>query len=178
MTGNDKALALVALVLASIGGYYLMKKTGVLKIDVSNELGTDQQSVRDVILNLAAHDYADHAAFLLAEALTESSFNPKAKSSSSYGLFQIQHTPGFSWLRYFGYSDADVERLFDPTFNTNMAIRIFRYFERKGFVFPDQADIYYVGETLWAKGERNAAYQKKVADYTAQFSTWISGMNV
>jgi hypothetical protein len=133
-------------------------------------LSADQQRMRDLIRNLGTAAGYPNIPFLQGLAFEESSLNPLAKSkANSLGLFQIYHAQNFSWLRWQGYTDADVSKLYDPVFNTNLAIEIVRYFESRGFVFPDEADIYNVGETLWWKGQRNISYRNNVIKYTAQF---------
>jgi soluble lytic murein transglycosylase-like protein len=104
-------------------------------------------------------------ALVLAFCEVESSFNPLAHSKrTSYGLMEIYHSTDFSWLRYFGYKDSDQGLLYDPEFNVNLGCKVIKYFRSKGYVFPDQADIYNVGETLWngKNHVRNADYRNKI----------------
>jgi len=138
---------------------------------VTGKLNADQLKYKQLIADLArANGYSD-VAFLQGLSLAESSLDPKAVSSkTSYGLFQIFHAPNFSWLRWAGYKNEDFQKLFDPTFNTNLAIKVIRYFEGRGFVFPKNADIYNVGEKKWADGVRNVDYRTKVNKYTQAFA--------
>jgi hypothetical protein len=126
----------------------------------------------DAIYKSVAEVYGEDWRLLKAFARKESSENPLAVNPGdpSYGLFAIQS----HWLVYFkqlDLKDSDREAkaremLSDPTFATDMCCRILRYFRNRtnpstlaGFRFPEEADIYNVGETLWAKGVRNAAYR-------------------
>jgi len=107
-------------------------------------------------------------AVMLAICRKESSFNPAAVNPAdpSYGLFGIKPTP---WLAHFGYS-SDYVQLFNAQTNATLACKIVEYFQERGFVFPDQADIYNVGETLWAKGRRNVAYRDSIKSFYRSFN--------
>jgi soluble lytic murein transglycosylase-like protein len=138
---------------------------------LTGKLNDEQKKYRDLIRDQAQASRYQNFFVLQGLALTESSLDPSAHSKkNSYGLFQIYHAANFSWLRSFGYSDSDLNKLYDPVFNTQIAIRVVRYFEGKGYKFPAQADIYNVGETEWAKGVRNESYRQKVIEYSSEFA--------
>jgi soluble lytic murein transglycosylase-like protein len=125
------------------------------------------------IIRKVAEAYGEDAALMLAIAKTETNFNPRAinLSDPSYGLFQIQAF----WLTYFGFS-KEPEQLYDPEFSANLAARILKYFRGRQnpqtgdyFQFPNEADIYNVGESLWREGRRNLAYRDKVLIFYRNF---------
>lgn len=127
----------------------------------------------DRIYQETAEQYGEDWRLLKAFARVESSENPKAVNLNdpSYGLFQIQAF----WLFHFGlideraYPDQVRDYLIDPVRATDCACRILQYFRKRTnphtlapFKFPSEADIYNVGETLWAKGRRNLSYRDRV----------------
>ena len=138
---------------------------------VSGQLNVEQKKYRDLIKDQAKALGYFNVSMLQGLALAESSLNPLAHSKKdSYGLLQLFHAPNFSWLRWAGYKDSDINRLYDPVFNINLGISVVRYFEGRGYKFPEQSDIYNVGETEWKKGVRNEDYRNKVILYTKEFS--------
>lgn len=124
------------------------------------------ETIPNMIRRVASERGMDPA-LMLAIAKKETDFNPAAVNPSdpSYGLFQIM---GF-WLKYFGFG-PDLEQLMDAEFNTGLACDIVSYFQGKGFRFPEQADIYNVGETLWRNGKRNASYATDVTRFYSDFA--------
>lgn len=124
------------------------------------------ESIQQMIRRTANQAGVDPAV-MLALCQKESSFVPSASNPSdpSYGLFGIKA----NWLTYFGYG-PDVSQLFNAQTATDVACQIVGYFQDKGFVFPDQADIYNVGETLWAKGRRNIPYRDSVKNFYRSFN--------
>lgn len=105
----------------------------------------------------------------------ESSYNPAAinPTDPSYGLGQIQTF----WLKYFGYVE-DHRLLLDPDTNLEVMARILKYFRSRVnpktgqlFRFPEDVDVYNVGETKWAKGIRNTSYR----DHVTQIFNRIKG---
>jgi len=145
-----------------------------LAYKVTGKLNSSQTKYRDLIRDVAQANGYSNVSFLQGLALEESSLDPSAASSkTSYGLFQIFHAKNFSWLRWAGYTEADFKRLYDPMFNAILAIKIVRYFEGKGFVFPRDSDIYNVGETEWRKGKRNVDYRQKVIKYAEEFQSGL-----
>jgi hypothetical protein len=134
----------------------------------STSTGSGSESIQDMIRRVSRERGRDPA-LMLAIAKRESDFNPAAVNPSdpSYGMYQIQKF----WLPYFGH-EVDKEQLFDAEFCTNVACEIILYFELKGFKFPQQVDIYNVGETLWRDGRRNAAYRDAVNRFYSEFSNF------
>lgn len=159
----------ILLALGLAVGLFLFLRSRVA-YKVTGKLNAEQTKAKLLIANLAKVNGYTNFFFLQGLALEESSLDPSAKSNrTSYGLFQIFHASNFSWLRWAGFTSNDFNKLFDPTFNTNLAIKVVRYFESRGFVFPRDADVYNVGETEWQKGKRNVDYRNKVIEYTDQF---------
>ena len=131
--------------------------------------GSDNNETIMGMIRRVALERGVDPALMLAIAKQESNFDPSAinPSDPSYGLFQIQSF----WLQYFGHDPADIEQLFNAAFATGVACEIILYFQNKGFTFPQQVDIYNVGETLWRDGRRNAAYRDAVNRFYNEFST-------
>lgn len=50
----------------------------------------------------------------------------------------------------------------DPIYNAEVAARFIADLMRKGFNFPDQADVFNLGETKYALGKRSDHYIFKV----------------
>ena len=138
-------------------GAVLLLFFGVGTVSASGVTPEDN-SVQGMIRRVAG-ERGQSAALMLAFAKRESNFNAMAQNPSdpSFGLFGIEP----AWLTYFGYS-PDTWQLMDGPFSASLACDIIFYFQNKGFVFPSQADIYNVGETLWAKGVRNVAYRDAI----------------
>ena len=120
----------------------------------------------DGIYQSVAQQYGEDWRLVKTFAIKESSENPNALNPGdpSFGLFGIQAF----WLSTFGNGDPAkaTELLRDPQFATDTFCRILQYFRSRtnphsldNFQFPAEADIYNVGETLWAKGVRNIAYR-------------------
>lgn len=125
------------------------------------------ESVQDMIRRVAVQRGQDPA-LILAICRKESSFVPTASNPNdpSYGLMGIKVYP---WLGYFGYTN-DVNQLFDGEFNVNVGCQIIGYFQSRGYSFPDESDIYNVGETLWKQGVRNSAYRNAVTSFYSSYS--------
>lgn len=92
------------------------------------------------------------------------SFDPEstAYDGKSYGLGQI--TPFWIEALLKFTPPNPVAYLKDGDNNARLTVAIIRYFESKGFKFPESADVYNVGETLWAKRVRNAIYRQRYLD--------------
>jgi len=145
---------------------------------------TPANSNLDAIYQDVAHQFGDDWRLAKAFAMKESSENPAAENPNdpSYGLYGIQPF----WLVSFGVLAKDDPELqtktkdlltSDPRFATEMFFRILAYFRRRtnpltlsAFKFPDEADIYNVGETLWSKGVRNIAYKDFIVREYAELS--------
>ncbi len=121
----------------------------------------------EFMIRRTAISFGCDPAVMLAICQKESNFNPSAinPSDPSYGLFQIMEF----WLRHFGYTE-NYQSLLQAEFNAQVACRIVLYFQARGFRFPDQADIYNVGETLWAKGVRNVSYREDVKAFYRSYN--------
>jgi soluble lytic murein transglycosylase-like protein len=132
----------------------------------SSSISSTPEEIQPLIRRVASARGVDPA-LMLAFAKKETNFNPAAVNASdpSYGLFQIMPF----WLQYFGFS-TDPDQLMNAEFNTGLACDIVGYFQQKGFRFPDQADIYNVGETLWKDGRRNVSYRNDVIRFYGEFS--------
>lgn len=146
----------------------LLLLLAVQNASASTGSGSGSETIMEMIRRVSLANGVDPA-LMLAIAKQESDFNPAATNPSdpSYGLFQIQRF----WLQYFGHDPADIEQLYNAAFATGLACEIILYFQNKGFTFPQQVDIYNVGETLWRDGRRNAAYRDAVNRFYNEFST-------
>lgn len=122
----------------------------------------------EMMVRRVAQQRGQDPALILAFCQKESSLNPAAfnPNDPSYGLMGINPVP---WLEYFGYS-PDYTQLYSGEFNVNLGCQIISYFQDRNFRFPDEADIYNVGETLWKKGVRNTAYRAAVKSFYQSYS--------
>jgi hypothetical protein len=131
----------------------------------------------DGVYQSVAQQYGEDWRLVKAFAIKESSENPNASNPGdpSFGLFGIQAF----WLSTFGNGDpAQAQELLrDPQFATDTFCRILRYFRSRtnphtldNFQFPAEADIYNVGETLWAKGVQNVAYREFIVQKYQELS--------
>ena len=105
----------------------------------------------------------------------ESAFDPRAKNPKdpSFGLGQIMPF----WFEYFGFpisnvqtpTAADIAMMLDPNTNLHAMARVIDYFQVRGFRFPDQADIYNIGESNWYRMRRNIPYRDRVLGFYKEF---------
>ena len=130
-----------------------------------------RQAILDLIYRAAVR-YRVDPDLMAAIIEKESSFRADAinPSDPSYGLGQVQTF----WVWYFGYvatnDDARAKAwLMNPAQNVEIVAQILRYFAGRtnprtggNFRFPEEADLYNVGETLWRKGVRNLGYRDDV----------------
>ena len=165
MDTETEILLLIGLLalLALTGGEAVQEVTGMPEDpNISPET-----SLKDRIRIWAAK-YGQEPALVLAFCQVESSFNPSARNGNSVGLMQI--------IPHYWYSvieTTDPEELMDPETNIKAGCAILAYFQSKGYIFPDEADVYNLGETAYHQGVRNTSYQHKVASAYASFG----GMN-
>lgn len=123
----------------------------------------------DAMIHAAARRHGQDPILMKAIIRVESNFNPSAVNPAdpSYGLAQIMPF----WVGYFGLphgGDASTY-LLNAENNLEVQARILNYFQTRGFRFPDQVDIYNVGETLWARGVRNARYRDDVLRFYREY---------
>jgi soluble lytic murein transglycosylase-like protein len=151
--------------LAYFGGAGVEDVTGV-----TGSSGDQTTSLKDRI-RIWAGQCGQEPALVLAFCQTESGFNPSAQNpkSSAVGLMQI--IPNW-WNGVWGninvIGNLQPSDLLDPEQNIKAGCAILSYFEGKGFVFPDDADVYNLGETAYNAGKRNPGYQRLIQTaYTA-----------
>jgi hypothetical protein len=81
----------------------------------------------------------------------------------SFGLCQVFHGSGWSTAQAYGDPYRSYPHdLMDPQHNAQIAARFLRDLVGKGFRFPDQIDVYNLGETKFNRGKRNPEYVEKV----------------
>jgi len=115
-------------------------------------------------------------ALLMAIWHQESRFNPAAINASdpSYGLGQIQTF----WVDGRIGLTGTKQDLLQPAFNARATAAVLLYFQGaqdlqpyRSFQFPDEADVYNVGETKYRKGTRNPAYREAIQKNFVEWST-------
>jgi soluble lytic murein transglycosylase-like protein len=132
--------------------------------DLENKSGVETLTPMQIIVYRAAVDTAIDPAMALAIIEKESRFDPLAinKSDPSYGLGQVQTF----WVPYFDMGSLAEARqlLLGPEFNARITALIIRYFfYDRTFAWPEEADIYNVGETKWRAGIRSESYKRAVS---------------
>ncbi len=139
------------------------------------------ESIKALVRRIAAEEGLDPS-LMLAMVEQESSFDPRAVNPNdpSYGLGQIQTF----WMRELYRMAEDRNAMFDPAFNLHLMADVLKYFMRRplssravdrnrrayrSFSFPEEADIYNIGETNFRAGRRNLVYRDGVARRFAKF---------
>jgi hypothetical protein len=160
--------------------WWILAAVGALIMAAAKAAGGPLKNIFDPpedvarVIRVAAAKTGQSEVLLKAVMFVESRFRPDAVNNAnpnnpSIGLGQIRPVP---WLRYFGFDAvADRERLYEAPFNAEKTAEILTYFQRRGFQFPAQADVYNLGETEFNKGVRNDDYRAKVEQAFAWFST-------
>jgi len=132
------------------------------------------------VCDAAGDRWAINSSLLKAIIQVESGWNEQAYNSGGFddpnqgcfGLGQIAHTNAFSWPRVFGLSGNWPADLYQPGLNIELTARVLRYFFNRRYGL-ETIDIYNLGETRWAAGERNEPYRSKVLGWYSKFTEEI-----